>query len=386
MGLHPTVLDLFAPEKLAPMALLLIGVHAPSMASLPVLFQRCTQVSSIRLMKTILFFMCNAAALGVFNLHAPRFFHRTSANKSRRVHYFPFSSARRRAAVVAAVCGVCSTGCGQHVHTLPPPDKIELSTPLSLPLESVSGRPIVSARVNDRGPFKFILDTGATGSVFGESLAREVGLPSISQVMMGRPGSDKPVPATVTRVAKIEIGGLRLEGVIAVFADLSVLHKKESDVQGVLSAAMFQGLLVTFNYPAKKIEFKRGELPAEDRQTIFAWPAAKAGPSFTADVGGQSVPMDLDTGSTSGFVLSTTIANKLAWLQAPSEGAPIRTLDMETKSFTGQMKGIIRVGKFSFQNPRLEYHEGFNNVGYGVLKDFVVTLDSKNRRFELSRD
>src|ERR1700737_3221949 len=38
MGLHPTVRDLFAPDKLAPMALLLIGVHALSVASMPVLF------------------------------------------------------------------------------------------------------------------------------------------------------------------------------------------------------------------------------------------------------------------------------------------------------------------------------------------------------------
>jgi hypothetical protein len=38
MGLHPTVRDLFAPDKLAPMALLLIGVHALAVVSLPVLF------------------------------------------------------------------------------------------------------------------------------------------------------------------------------------------------------------------------------------------------------------------------------------------------------------------------------------------------------------
>lgn len=38
MGLHPTVRDLSAPDKLAPMALLLISVHALAVASLPVLF------------------------------------------------------------------------------------------------------------------------------------------------------------------------------------------------------------------------------------------------------------------------------------------------------------------------------------------------------------
>jgi hypothetical protein len=38
MGLHPRARDLFAPDKLAPMAMLLIGVHALAVASLPVLF------------------------------------------------------------------------------------------------------------------------------------------------------------------------------------------------------------------------------------------------------------------------------------------------------------------------------------------------------------
>src|SRR5437763_4302645 len=38
MGLHPTLRDLFAPDKLAPMALLLVGVHALSVVSMPVFF------------------------------------------------------------------------------------------------------------------------------------------------------------------------------------------------------------------------------------------------------------------------------------------------------------------------------------------------------------
>jgi predicted aspartyl protease len=274
--------------------------------------------------------------------------------------------------------------CGQ--HSLPPPDKVELSAPMSVPMESSSGLPVVSARINGRGPYKFIVDTGAMHSVFTENLARELGLPSMAHAAMGRPGSSKPLLATVTRVAKIEIGSLTIEGVTAVFADLSaVFLKKAPDVRGVLSAAMVPGLLVTYNFPARKIEFRRGELPSEDGQTIFVWSAGNL-PSLTADVAGQSVRMDVDTGAISGFVVDTAVANKVQWLEAPSEGEKIRTVDMETKTFTGRMNGIIRVGKFSFENPRLVYHDGFNNLGSAVLKDFVVTLDPKNRRLELKRD
>src|SRR4029077_15204324 len=38
MGLHPTVRDLVAPDRLAPMSMLLIGGHALAVASVPVLF------------------------------------------------------------------------------------------------------------------------------------------------------------------------------------------------------------------------------------------------------------------------------------------------------------------------------------------------------------
>jgi hypothetical protein len=53
---------------------------------------------------------------------------------------------------------------------------------------------------------------------------------------------------------------------------------------------------------------------------------------------------------------------------------------------TRRMNGIIRVGKVSFENPRLDYHDGFNNLGSAMLKYFVVTLDPENRRLELKRD
>jgi len=290
----------------------------------------------------------------------------------------------RLGAVFAAITSATSmTACGP--RPLPAPDKIELSAPISVAIESATGLPVVMARINGRGPYQFILDTGAMGSVVSEKLAHELGLPPIMPAAMAHPGSSKPIPATVTRITKIEIGDLKIEGVMAVFADLSAVMKKAPDVQGVLSVSMFQGLLVTYNFPAKTIEFRRGELSDENGQTIFGWPAGKL-PSVTADIAGQSVRMDFDTGALAGFVVDSAIANKLAWIEGPTEGSRLQTVEMESKTFTGRMKGTIRIGKFSFENPRLDYHDGFNNVGSAVLKDFVATLDPKNRRLELKRD
>jgi hypothetical protein len=253
-----------------------------------------------------------------------------------------------------------------------------------VPIELVYGLPILSARLNGRGPFNFILDTGAAGSVIGEKLAGEVRLPALGQANMGRPGSDQPLPATVTRIEKIEIGGLTIDGASAVYADLSAVLKKVPNVQGVLSTALMPGILVSFNYPAKEIEFRRGELPPADGQTIFEWSAKEKVSKLPVEVGSENIRMQLDTGSTSGFSVTAALSRKLTWMEEPVEGDKNRTVDLESRAFTGRVKGSVRVGKFLFDNPLVQYSgDGLNTIGYDVLKNFVVTIDAKNRRLEL---
>src|SRR5262249_31203105 len=157
-----------------------------------------------------------------------------NTNRTMRDFFF-FVSSRSLTALAAIICATSMNASGQ--QALPPPDKVELSAPVSVPMASPAGLPVASARINGRGPYKLIIDTGAGSSVFSESLAQELGFPSIAHAAMGRPGSTKPVAATVTRVAKIEIASLTTEGVMAVFADLSAVLKKAPGVEGVLSAA-----------------------------------------------------------------------------------------------------------------------------------------------------
>src|ERR1700688_2388512 len=60
----------------------------------------------------------------------------------------------------------------------PPPARIELRVPKTVvPMELFGGRPVVSVRVNGKGPFRFALDTGVTGTVVSKELAHELGLP-----------------------------------------------------------------------------------------------------------------------------------------------------------------------------------------------------------------
>jgi hypothetical protein len=291
---------------------------------------------------------------------------------------------------LAAVVAASFTGCGQHGSRrgLPPPDAIVLAAPVSVPMDSAGGRPVVSVRINDHGPYRLILDSGAAGSVFSDRLAQELGFPRLGHADMTRPGSPDKEPATLTRIGRIEIDGLRLEGVSAVYADLSQLQQRlATDIAGVLSATMLDGLLVTYDYPAHRIGFRQGGLPAADGRTVFNWPEGERLPSVPMEIGGRTVQIDIDTGSGGGFTVTQTTTAGLTWLEAPVAAEPIRTLDRATPSATARLQGNIRIGQYTFTNPVIRTNDGvLQMIGYEVLKDFVLTLDAKNHRFELRKE
>ena len=59
----------------------------------------------------------------------------------------------------------------------PPPEKSTLrSDKVVLPLDSDASRPTIQAKINGKGPFLFVLDTGAQGFVIYADLAKELGL------------------------------------------------------------------------------------------------------------------------------------------------------------------------------------------------------------------
>ena len=45
-------------------------------------------------------------------------------------------------------------------------------------MQDMGGRPVVDLKINGKGPYRFVLDTGATATVIGEELSRELSLPA----------------------------------------------------------------------------------------------------------------------------------------------------------------------------------------------------------------
>jgi hypothetical protein len=51
-----------------------------------------------------------------------------------------------------------------------------------------------------------------------------------------------------------------------------------------------------------------------------------------------------------------------------------------------QLRDTIRIGAFDFPQPTVQFPAlSDTNVGFKVLREFIVTFDQKNRRIKLER-
>jgi predicted aspartyl protease len=259
-----------------------------------------------------------------------------------------------------------------------------------LPMANIGGRPVVEVRINGRGPYRFILDTGASITVVDESLQDSLRLPVAEGIQAAAQGHG-PSPSIVT-VQKLTVGGATLEGVTAAMMPIGRMFTGDQKPQGVLSASSFPGHLVTFDYPGKRITIVKGKLPDADARTIFSYDEDDPLPNLPVRIAGHLTRLHLDTGSGSGVMIPNQFLNEIELASKPESAGTAHVHNGEYPVMKASVKGAVEIGSFKLATTEVRFSDlkpGMappkGNLGYDVLKDFVVTLDSRNRRIRLQR-
>ena len=113
-----------------------------------------------------------------------------------------------------------------HRHAALPDPTVELRpATATFAMKLAGGRPIVDLRINGQGPFPFILDTGAEGTILSDSLAEELKLEVLGEARLGSPGATRLATGKYVRIGRIELGDLVLSGVAGVSVDLTPMSK-----------------------------------------------------------------------------------------------------------------------------------------------------------------
>lgn len=268
--------------------------------------------------------------------------------------------------------------------SLPTEQQIQLNSDVSVPLLEFGGRPVVEASINNRGPFRFIVDTGASANIIDDALIDDLKL---------TPGSGADAgPAVAGRVA---IGALNIRDVAMARGGAMVASIAASAAgapRGVLSAEGFPGLLLTFDFPGKRLLFRTGALPAPDGRRVFEYDAGDPLPRVPVRIDGKEFHLHIDTGAPTTMSLPLKIAGTLGLEEQLVERGRARVVTGTFPVYEAPFTGRVEVGEFvlplaaiSFSDLRPGPQEPPGLIGMKLLSAFSLTIDAKNRRVRFER-
>jgi len=162
----------------------------------------------------------------------------------------------------AASVGVCAAARAEEKKAQPKTIKFELLKSMHM---------AVQVKVNGKGPYRLIFDTGAPTVLINNRLARDAGV-------INKDTKRPPIALFGTMgqftLKSVEIGGVRIEDVPAVVADhptVDALSQLVGPIDGIVGFPFFARFRTTIDYQAKEmtlvpVDYK----PADIMQTMMA--------------------------------------------------------------------------------------------------------------------
>jgi CubicO group peptidase (beta-lactamase class C family)/predicted aspartyl protease len=258
------------------------------------------------------------------------------------------------------------------------PGEVLIRGKVQLPMELTDHVPVIEAKVNGKGPFRFQIDTGFGGMVqVTPVLAKTLALPMIGESIGGDPSGKNQRTMRVYSAESVDVGAAHFGQV-----EVSEGGPHFEGVDGVIGLQLFKSLIVTFDYPKGRFEADGGALPAADGAKILTYRVEHGVPNIDIDVAGQKVKTDIDSGSPALLSMPQSLAKSLPLASEPQVVGHGRTAGNEFDIYSAPMKGELHVGAITLTDPRLDFVDLFPvaNLGFRFLKDYAVTFDPANHR------
>jgi hypothetical protein len=286
-----------------------------------------------------------------------------------------------RAALVACLfalllhAGGCAPAAPPMVARLPPGG-------VDVPFELWSDVPTVRVMVNGRGPFRFVLDTGATPPVgFSAALAHDLGLTTGKSLLALRAGNEELVRLRQTRVRSLSLGDAVFENVPAVVWDVEI-----AGFDGFIGTRLFDGSVLTVQFPRRRVLVRPGRLDPADPDT-FAAPFVGDRPTapLTPPVRGRPRTLHAlrDTGSNGGGGLPTSIGRDLVVDPTFRATEKATTLGGEMSYDVVLLRRPLRLHRYEVPSPLVGLGPGSAIVGTETLRSFDLSVDLASKRVRL---
>jgi len=210
-------------------------------------------------------------------------------------------------------------------------------------LADVYRRMTAPVRINGKGPFPFVVDTGANRSVVSIELAAALGLPvGPSQMLHGVAGEEM----AGSTVATLNIGGRDQTGTV-----LSLLPQSSIGGPGMLGVDRLHDQSLTLDFRGGRLQIEASRYAAHDPAAVTVKARRRSGQLTVIDCDLAGAPMValLDSGAQS------TIGNMALYKYAIADAPGIGWSDVAIISATGQTMGAqsatlprLRIGGLQF--------------------------------------
>jgi len=258
------------------------------------------------------------------------------------------------------------------------PGEVMIGGHVKIPMELTRHVPVIEAKVNGKGPFRFQVDSGFGGLIeVTPALAQKLALPVIGESIAGDPSGKNQKTVRVLHAESVDVGAAHFGQL-----DVSEGGPHFEGIDGVIGLQLFNSLTVTFDYPNSQFEVGGGGLPAADGAKILSYTVEHGVPTIEINVAGVKVKTDIDSGSPALLSMPLSLAKSLPLAEEPRVVGHGRTVGNEFDIYAAPLNGEAHVGAITLTNPRVDFVEIFpvGNLGFRFLKDYVVTFDPANHR------
>jgi predicted aspartyl protease len=274
---------------------------------------------------------------------------------------------------------------------------------VEVPFDFYRNEIILQVKINGKGFFNMMLDTGTDPSAIDLKAAKEIGLKLASVGHQGSGGGTDVNLVYKTKLALVEVDGFAAKNIEALAIDLSkpsaALGKQ---IHGVLGHSFFEGRVVQIDFPKRVVRFfSKSPFPKKANQTNSLTQTVlpfRYNDNFLIDdvfVNGKKMTANFDTGSNGNFQLTPAAVIDLG-LEAEVAKAQVGQsvgFNGAGENRTGKIKNVT-IGGISIDEPTVVFFgkgtgrdkEPWSiNIGNAFLSDFVATIDYRNKTITLEK-
>jgi hypothetical protein len=253
----------------------------------------------------------------------------------------------------------------------------------TVPLDLSGPRPIAMLTVGTGAPARVIFDTGASGNVLDAEFARAAGLPDDGPAQVGTPAGGPPMIGFRTRIASGRLGNAAIDGVRGVALPMPVMQRL--NVKGIFGPGTFSGRLVFLDLARSEVRVvaKSPETIPAGRSHPYSGAGMRSLPGVAVEIGGRSFEGHIDTGQPGMLMMPMAMSGEVPLGGALTDGPPARMADGVPRAVKiGRIRGTVRVGTLTFEDPEIRFMEGLDrvNVGMLALRGATIVFDPAERR------